>query len=138
MFVSWRDLHKAPQPRDFIQLPFAILLVAIYAKSLPIFKCFRERLVLGLAIASFVLAEVSEFAPAIVGPFAGLVKSGDLALTGLALLVSLSMLIQSARNPHVETGEGEMKMVGRNFLILCAVIIAVLLVGAMLYFVPRG
>lgn len=138
MFVSWRDLHKAPQPRDFIELAFAIFLIAISANSLLIFKCFRERLVLVLAITSFVAAEVSEFAPAIVRPFAGLVNSGDLALSGLALLVSLTMLIQSARNPHVETGEGEMKMLGRNLLILCAVIVTVLLLGAMLYFVPRG
>jgi hypothetical protein len=137
-FVSWRDLHKPPPARDFIQLPFAILLVAISAKLLAIFKCFRERLILGLAIASFVSAEISEFAPAIVRPFAGLVNSGDLAVSGLALLVSFTMLFQSVRNPHVETREGEARMIGRRLLILCAVIVAVLLLGAMLYFAPLG
>ena len=45
-FVGWEGLHKVPASPSFVELLFAILVVAILAKWLVAFTCFRERWVL--------------------------------------------------------------------------------------------
>ncbi|HEU0046247.1 MAG TPA: hypothetical protein VFQ43_01425 [Nitrososphaera sp.] len=138
-FVGWKGLHKAPEHPSFIELLFFIFAAAIYAKGLMIFKCFRERLVLGIVIASLVTDEVSGFFPAIVGPYAHLVKSVKLVLWVLCLLVSLTMFVQSARSPNVAPSNAEASITRQpkqNILILLVVTLTVLVLGAMLYFLP--
>jgi len=76
-------------------LLFAVVVVAMLAKWLVAFTCFRERLVFGLVIVSMVAAEVERFVPSIVSQHVETVKSGHLALSLLGLLVSLTMLVQS-------------------------------------------
>ena len=96
-FVSWKGLHKAPEQPSVVELLFAILVVAMLAKWLVAFTCFRERLVFSLAIVSLVTGEVTRLVPSVFSKHAELVKSGKLALSLLGLLVSLTMLVQSAR-----------------------------------------
>jgi hypothetical protein len=43
--ASWRGLHKDPEHRDFVVLLFAIIVIAMLARWLVAFTCFRERLV---------------------------------------------------------------------------------------------
>jgi hypothetical protein len=105
-FVDWRGLHKAPEYSSFVELLFAILVVAILAKWLVAFTCFRERLVFGLVIVSLVTGEVARFVPSVFGKHAETVKSAKLALSLLGLIVSLSTLVQSVANPHVRTRTG--------------------------------
>jgi hypothetical protein len=68
-----------------------------------------------------------------------MIKSGKLSLSLLGLLVSLSMLVQSVANPHVRGSDDKTaaaNQIKRGSLILFAVIVTVLLLGAMLYFLP--
>ena len=109
------------------------------AKWLVNFTCFRERLVFVLVIVSIVTGEVYGFFPAIVGPYAHVMELGKLALSLLGLLVSLTMLVQSARSPNVGPSNTEASVAWKpkqNFLILLVVILTVLALGAMLYFLP--
>ena len=99
-FVSWKGLHRPPEHPDFVLLLFAILVVAMLAKWLVTFTCFRERLVLGLVIVTMVAGQVERFVPSIVSQHVETVKSGHLALSLLGLLVSLTMLVQSAQSPN--------------------------------------
>lgn len=138
-FGNWKGLHKAPEHLDLVRLSFVIIVVAMLAKSLVNFTCFRERLVLGLVIVSFVTGEVYGFFPAIVGPYAYVVKFGKLALSLLGLLVSLTMLVQSARSPNVGPSNAEASIAWQpkqNVLILLVVILTVLALSVLLYFVP--
>jgi hypothetical protein len=138
-FVNWKGLHKAPGPPDFVALLFAVVVVAMLAKWLVAFTCFRERLVFGLVIVSMVAAEVERFVPSIFSQRVETVKSSHLALSLLGLLVSLTMLVQSARSPDVGPGNAEASIAWQpkqNLLILLVVTLSVLAVGAILYFLP--
>jgi len=139
VFVSWKGLHKAPERPDLVTLPFLIIGVAMLAKWLVSFTCFRERLVFVLVIVSAVTGEVYGFFPAIVGPYAHLVKPADLTLSLLGLLVSLTMLVQSARSPKLEPSKEQTataKQIKRSSLIWLAATLAILVLGALLYFLP--
>jgi len=64
---------------------------------------------------------------------------GKLALSLLGLLVSLTMLVQAARTPKVEPNEEQTaiaKQTKRNSLILLAAALTILVLGALLYFLP--
>ena len=138
-FGNWKGLHEAPEHLDLVSLSFIIIVVAMLAKSLVNFTCFRERLVLGLIIVSFVTGEVYGFFPGIVGPYAYLVKFGDLALSLLGLLVSLTMLVQSARSPDVGPSNAEAAIAWppkKYLLILLVAILTVLVLSTLLYFLP--
>jgi hypothetical protein len=138
-FGNWKGLHKAPEHLDLVSLSFVIIVLAMLAKSLVNFTCFRERLVFSLFIVSLVTGEVYGFFPAIVGPYAYAVKFGELALSLFGLLVSLTMLVQSARSPNVGPSNAEASIAWQpkqNLLILLVVTLTVLALGALLYFLP--
>jgi len=106
-FADWRGLHKAPERYSLFELLFAIIVAAILAKWLVAFTCFRERLVLSLFIVVLVSGGVESFASSVVGQHAELVGSGHLALALLGLLVSLTMLVESARSQNVGPSDAE-------------------------------
>jgi hypothetical protein len=138
-FGNWKALHKAPEHLDLVSLSFVIIVLAMLARSLVNFTCFRERLVFGVVIVGLVTGEVYGFFPAIVGPYADVVKLGKLALSLLGLLVSLTMLVQSARSQNVGPSNAEASIAWQseqNFPILLVVVLTVLLLGALLYFLP--
>ncbi len=138
-FDDWKGLHKAPEHLDLVSLSFAIIVMAMLAKSLVNFTCFRERLVFGLVIVSFVTREVAGFVPSVFSQHVAMVKFGELALSLLGRLVSLTMLVQSARTPRVGLsggGTATLNQKNKRPLILLAFIVTVLLLGAMLYFLP--
>jgi hypothetical protein len=138
-FNDWKGLHKAPEHLDLVSLSFVIIVMAMLAKSLVNFTCFRERLVFGLVIISFVTEEVAGFVPSVFSQHVAMVKFGELASSLLGLLVSLTMLVQSARSPNVGPSNAEASIAWppkHTFLILLVGILAVLVLGAMLYFLP--
>jgi hypothetical protein len=138
-FGNWKGLHKAPEHLDLVSLSFVIIVLAMLAKSLVNFTCFRERLVFGLVVVSLVIGELNGFVPSLFGKHAEMVKYGKLALSLLGLLVSLTMLVQSARSPNVGPSNAEASIArqpNRNLPILLVVILTVLVLGAMLYFLP--
>src|SRR5579863_1440085 len=101
VFVGWNGLGKPLQQVSVIELPLYIFVEALFVICLVIFRCFRERLIMGLAMVSLVIGGASGFVPVRVGPFADLIKYGEFGLWTFALLISLSALITSARRPHV-------------------------------------
>ena len=138
-FVNWKGLHKAPEHLRFVVLPLAIIVVAMHAKWLVNFACFRERLVFSLVIVSMVARQVEGFVPSIFSQHTEMVNSSHLALSLLGLLVSLTMLVQSARAPKVEPNEiqasGALRLT-RNLLIVLAIVATILVLGSLLYFLP--
>ena len=99
VLVSWRTLDKPHHRPSLIELPFYILTVAIGVRWLLMFKCVVERLVLGLSLINFVIGVVSAYVPTIgSGPFSELIKSGKLSLWVFVLVVSIGLLILSARS----------------------------------------
>jgi hypothetical protein len=110
-------------------------LIAWCATLLVIFTCLRERLVLGLFTIRIVIGLISRFVPSLINPVAGPVRYAFLVLWILASLVTLSMFIDAVRTPHVEIEERDTKPKGR-LLVLCVIIAAALLLGALCYIVP--
>jgi hypothetical protein len=138
-FGDWKGLHKAPEHLDLVSLSFIIIVVALLAKSLVNFRCFREQLVFVLVIVSFVAGEVYGFFPAIVGSYAHVMQLGKLALSLLGLLVSLTMLAQSARSPNAEPNElqtSTARQPKRKFFVLAVITLTILAFGTLLYFLP--
>lgn len=138
-FVNWKGLHKAPEHPSLVELLFATIVVVMLAKWLVSFTCFRERLVFGIVIVSMVTGEIEAFVPSIFSQHVETVRYGHFAFSLLGLLVSLTMLAQSAANPRARSSEGETAVanqIKQGSLILLALIVAVILLGAALYLFP--
>jgi hypothetical protein len=96
----------------------------------------RERIII---IVSMVVGEVESFIPSVFSQHVETVKFGKLALSLLGLLVSLTMLVQSIRSPNVGPGNAEASIAWQpkqNLSILFVVALTVLVLGALLYFLP--
>jgi hypothetical protein len=94
--LSWRPLITDGTSDHSIVLALGLVLViAILGQLLRIFRCRRERAVLGLAIASFSIGLVSAAVPNVIRPFTHLLARADLVLWVLAVALSLSMLLSS-------------------------------------------
>jgi hypothetical protein len=105
-FASWKGLNKPPEHYSFAQLLIVIFVVALAAQLLVKFTCFRERLLLGIAIINLLTMEIQGFAPSVFSKHVELVKSAKFASVLIGLFVSLTMLTQAARNPNVKRAGG--------------------------------
>ena len=137
-FVDWKGLHKPPAPPDFVLLLFAILVVAMLAKWLFAFTCFRERLVFGLVIFTLGAGQVERFVPSIVSQHVEAVRSGHFAMSLLGLMVSVSMLVHSMRSSKGGASVAATPDVRpkRGLPIVVVVTLVVLALGAVLYLLP--
>jgi hypothetical protein len=135
-FVSWIGLRKPVQQVSVIELPLYIIVEILLVKCLIIFRCFRERLIVGLAMVSLAIGSSSGFIPARIGPLPELIKYGKFGLWTFALLISLSALVGSVRRPDVPGEEGVAVFTSRGLLVLSIILVTALLVGALMYFVP--
>ena len=136
-FVNWRGLYKAPEGTDMVELLFAMIVVVMLAKWLVSFTCFRERLVFGLVIVNLVTGQAGAFIPSVFGPSPRMLRYGHFSLSLLGLLVSLTMLVHSARGSKIEHDESQRSnplRPKRNLLVLLTVMLTVLALGAI--FVP--
>ena len=100
VFVGWKGLHKAPEHKSIVELLFYIVVAAALARLLVAFTCWRERLVITVVIVSLLIGVVTGFVPSIFRQHTEVLRSGKLALSLLGLLVSLTVLVQSVRNPN--------------------------------------
>jgi len=82
------------------------------------------------------MAVVSWFVPSLFNPVAALAGRVFLVLWVIAFLMSLNMVVQSVRNPYIEAENEDTAMETRGLLILGAVVVISLLLGALLYLVP--
>lgn len=137
-FANWKGLHKAPEHLNFVELLFGMFVVALLAKWLVAFTCFRERLVFGLVIVSMVAGAIERFVPSTVSQHVETVRSGHLALSLLGLLVSLTMLVRLGRGPNIAPTNAEALNAWqpKHILILLVAILTVLALGVVLYLVP--
>jgi hypothetical protein len=99
-FVGWKGLDKPPTHYRLDQLVIVIFVVAMLARLLGEFTCFRERFLLAIIIISLMIMEVQGFVPSVFSKHVELVKSLRFALDLVGLLVSVTMLIDAARSPN--------------------------------------
>jgi len=137
VFLSWKGLDKPFSRPSLVEIPFYILVVAVYA---PIFwmvlRCFTERFVIAIATVHTAITVVSWLLPTLLNPVAGLFRRAFLVLWGLAFLMSLNMPIQSVQHPYIELEKIETKAGNQRLLILGAAFAIALVLGALLYFIP--
>src|SRR5712691_4660322 len=130
VFLSWKGLNKPFSRPSLIEIPFYILVVAVYA---PIFwmllRCFTERFVIAIATVDTAITVVSWLQPTLLNAVAGLFRGAFLVLWGLAFLMSLNMPIQSVRHPYIELERVETKARNQRLLILGAVCAIALVLG---------
>ncbi len=137
VFLSWKGLDKPFSRPSLVEIPFYILVVAVYA---PIFwmvlRCFTERFVITIATVDTAITVVSWLLPTPLNPVAGLFRRAFFVLWGLAFLMSLNMPIQSVRHPYIELEKIETKAGNQRLLILGAAFAIAVVLGALLYFMP--
>lgn len=139
VFVGWKGLHRAPEHKSIVDLLFYIVVAAGLARLLVAFTCLRERLVISVVIVSLLTGAVEGFVPSVFSQHVEMLKFGKLALSLLGLLVSLTMLVQSARSSNVGPSNAEASIAWqpkKYLLILLVATLTVLVLGAMLYFLP--
>jgi hypothetical protein len=137
VFLCWKGLDKPFSRPSLFEIPFYILVVAVYAPIFwMIFRCFTERFVIAVGTVDLAIAVVSWLLPTLLNPVAGLFRRAFLVLWGLAFLMSLNMPIQSVRHPYIELEKVETKAGNQRLLILGAVCAIALALGALLYFIP--
>jgi hypothetical protein len=138
VFVGWKGLHKAPE-QSIVDLLFYIVVAAGLASLLVVFTCWRERLVISVVIVSLLTGAVTGFMPSVFSQHVETIKLGKLVLLLLGLLVSLTLLVQSARSSNVGLSNAEASIASqpkRNLLILLVVLLTAFVLGSMLYFLP--
>jgi hypothetical protein len=135
VFISWRGLERPLQQVSAIEFPFYVFAAAIFVKCLFIFRCARERLVVGLALANLVISAVLGLASVREGVLVNLIKYSKFGLWSLALLISISILISSTRQPGSPLKDGGAMVTNRGLLVT-GIVVAAVLVGMLMYFVP--
>ena len=106
VFAGWRSLGKGPpQEHDVVFLLFSFYAFGLYVYFFAVFKCFRERLVIGIGAIGTAKGLVGRLTPNFFWPHYGLVRDAMLALEILALVISLSMLLSALEwrksRPHL-------------------------------------
>lgn len=97
VFLSWRPSRALPSPDRL--LPFGLVVaIVILAQVAFAVKCVRERVVVVAIMASLLGALVAALAPGVVSPVAGLLRTIDYLLWGVAIVISVSMFVSSVRS----------------------------------------
>ena len=137
VFLGWKGLDKPISRPSHVELPFYVLIVLVYA---PIFwkvlRCFTERFVIGIATLHMAITVFSGFMPTLLDPVAGLVRRAFFVPWVLAFITSLNMPIQSVRHPYVELENVDNRVETQRLLSVFGLIATLLLLGALMYFVP--
>jgi hypothetical protein len=98
LVLSWRSLGRSsPVEHDKLFFLGPVIGIAVLAMLFAEFKCIRERLVLALAMIRFATGLVSNLAPGLVNPTSKLLKGSYLLLWIIATVISISMLVSSAK-----------------------------------------
>jgi hypothetical protein len=96
-FLSWRTASQAPSNPDWFFQLVSVYVIFLLLHFLVAFKCVRERLVLGIFTATFVVGVAGGFAPSVFGPAIDPLGRAETVLWGVAFLVSLTMIYSSLR-----------------------------------------
>ena len=106
-----------------------------------VLRCFTERLVIGIATVHMAITVFSRFVPSLFvpslfNPVTVSIHRAFLILWIIAFLFSLNMPVQAVRHPYVQPDIISSSVGNRRLLILCAVLVTGIVLGALLYFVP--
>jgi hypothetical protein len=97
--LSWRQIGKDPPERSSVDLIFYLVAIALIVTTyVPLFRCVRERLVLGIMVLRFMESGALILVRGISATSVHLLQRANFALWSVALGVSLSMLYSSRRN----------------------------------------
>lgn len=129
VFQRWRELGRPFATESPLELFSIALLVVTCLTLLTIFRGARERFI--LVVAMVVL--LSDLAATFLNPIASLANHAILALWLLALLMGLSMFVWPPQWPAIQVDADKKKY---GMLILFAVAIGAVILGALIYFVP--
>ena len=142
VFLNWRELNK-PTPRpETIELAFYVLFILVYAPILwMVLRCFAERFVIGIATVHMAITVFSRlvprlFVPSLFNPVTVSIHWVFLILWIIAFSLCLNMPIQAIRHPYIHIEETPSNVGNRRMLILSAVVVTAIVLGALLYFVP--
>jgi hypothetical protein len=83
--------------RHLIELPFFIYVIGLSIVLVAKCPCFRERLVVGFGAMSLAIGALSSYFPRFFTPFFDVVRDSKIGLWMAALMVSITLLISSAR-----------------------------------------
>lgn len=138
VFLSWRLLGREFSAYRVNGLLADLILIGVGVRLILIFRCLRERIVIGVAIVRGFVGLISMAIPNLLNPFAGTVRFGIVSLWVLAFLVGLSMLVDSVRAPklNAEITETDIKA-KQGLLLVVGVLVALFIIGALVYFFPR-
>lgn len=100
LYVSWRDVGKPYAPLSFYFVAWELIVIAICFRSMMIFDCFQERLILGIAMAVPIRGLLSKLSPGLIANLTPLLRHAFLLLWAVALLASLTMLVSSISMPE--------------------------------------
>lgn len=98
-FLCWRDLHKGlPEGQGRLTLLLGHLTgLLLLAQLMLLFRCFRERAVLALAMIWFAVGLVQGLLPAVIEPAVAAVREASFLLWVVAAAISASMLASAVR-----------------------------------------
>jgi len=96
LYLNWRDLGQLYSQPSAYDLFWDVVSIAAGYQLLMVFRCLRERVVVGLGVLILIRVVLSRFVPALLNEFAGTLRHAFLVLWVFALLTSLSMAISSA------------------------------------------
>lgn len=139
LFLSWKELDKPFLRVSAFELPFYLLVLVVFAPMyMIVFRCFSERFVIGITTVHIAMPVIVWLVPTPFNPSSGLVGRAFLGLWVLALLMSLGMTVQSVRNPYIGLHNGDSAQAKRRLpmLIVYAIIVGALILGAFTYFLP--
>jgi hypothetical protein len=133
--LSRRELGKEFSTYSFDVLIEDFVGITVGIGLFQIFRCLRERFVIGIVIVRAAIGLASAALTNLVNSFSDVVRKAIFALWMFAFFVSLSMLVDAVRSPRVVIGEINAKTT-RHVRIFLIVVAAMLLVGMLMYFVP--
>jgi hypothetical protein len=94
--LAWRGLNRPVQRISLFELPFVILAFLVVGRFFWMFRCLRERLVLGFGMIAFAISVTLGFFPGFMeSPLGETLKIYKLVLWFLSFVISASMIVPS-------------------------------------------
>ena len=136
-FLSWRDLH-ASIPYGFFDIMTSCFGILASIWLFVLFKCIRERIVVGIVLVRSLAGALAGFTSVgAIDSVGRILKPSFLGLWALAGCISVSMLVSSVQRPRIVIAPDDRIYPKQQVVIFGGVVLAAMIIGALIYFVPR-
>jgi len=115
-FLSWKELGKPYLAPSIFYVGFYILVIAELFILRRMFRCFGERLVVGIATLGLLRGIIIEILPNFVASVSSIMRPAFVALWVFASIFSLGMFIQLVRTPYVHTSRSDLRIGKKGIL----------------------